>query len=1087
MFIGIGIGVTTRAGASGTAAGPTFTVEPAISGTPKVGSTLTGSTGTATGTGTVTYARQWMRDGVAISGATSGTYLLDAADDGATITERVAATDDDGTTYATSAGVAVTYPVAVAAGALADQSYTEDTGDQTVDAAADFTGAVGGTWSVSGGGASIDVSGVVTIPTTSLLAGVTITVSYTNSGGVASSAFQVTVAGTLAAVTNMTGFTKDGVTVSFWDAASGGSAKSMPVCQDALGDYAVIATSAFWFDTDAPSAVDGGGFRHSGLWERPFANASYDQGFEQGLNWGATTSSSSVPYNDTLNTDPGKTGTRVAVAIGDDRSWVKAVRKSGVTFTAADSGNPWEVFGAQVPITVLSEVPQDGFFLPDPSAPEYGVQATEGQINYSVLRSLSPVSGQPVDTGTTRFAAFSDFGFAGERLRRLVMEVTAGNSASGNYASDYSDPRAFELLRLHTNASEVDKRDAMVKMVRYGLWRWTQYKRGLVDGAGSAAGGAGAGQRQGYLPYIALAGFALGRSDILSDALGINSNVVGQPFWVSSDMEGMQFYWYPAPGAGNDPERRNRTVFPQDVGQAWMTQQGDPLDRANSLDVMQRYLPVSSPTICYEAIAIALLQNGPGGLTGEQWLRGGAAAADDTTNRRASVLRWVDTYRALNKPFEPNAGPLPSWFKTHYDTYRDSLLSTSRPARVPLHNIAETNRLTAGSGSFSYDFSPVDLTIRADYPNTRRDLRYSLDGIQFVEVTGCGDTGSVTGLVRSKHYVQERRANSLGTGVWSDNYSNRNSNLSERYTVTPTGSPANAAPAFSVDPKVFYKPYAWPGPWYVEAPGTLAAGIGTLYCGIGYPTSASHPAPTGLYQWQRDDGGWADIAGATAVKYDLDPDDLGLDIRCNVRLTNSSGTCTAVASQTVSIPARPSFSADVILDTKFDATFRLYWPTIFDGIVPSNATKVLDGLTTWSDLPVGSGGLGFDKTGAYPKGSIPLGTLAAGTYRLQTKVVSGMSAQGVIDGTTYDWRRGAVLQDGRLDIQNQSSNVGATVYSSTTIPANPVSAVALLTPVDVTWTHPGGPAWIFNLINTSAGGVAKGDFVYAERMTVTKL
>ncbi|MCC6470315.1 MAG: hypothetical protein IT563_18490, partial [Alphaproteobacteria bacterium] len=109
------------------------------------------------------------------------------------------------------------------------------------------------------------------------------------------------------------------------------------------------------------------------------------------------------------------------------------------------------------------------------------------------------------------------------------------------------------------------------------------------------------------------------------------------------------------------------------------------------------------------------------------------------------------------------------------------------------------------------------------------------------------------------------------------------------------------------------------------------------------------------------------------------------------------------------------------------------------------------------------------------------------TYRLQTNVVAGMSAQGVIDGTTYDWRRGAVLQDGRLDIQNQSNDAGATVYSSTTIQANPVSAVALLTPVDVTWTHPGGPAWIFNTVNTNTGGVSKGDFVYAERMTVTKL
>jgi hypothetical protein len=1186
MFIGIGLGINAiRADVAAAVLTPVNTGAPTFSPT-------TGKIGTShTASGDTWDAYDEREYRVQVGGVTvssSATYTPVGGDDGDSMVGQVRARNTGGawSAWASTAPLTVTYPVAVAAGALADQSYTQGTGDQTVNAAGDFTGAVGGAWSVSGGGASIDVSGVVTIPTTSLLAGVTITVSYTNSGGVASSAFQVTVAaaatapaqftggmwsladkattgtltvtisslpsnggsaitaiqyqvdggswsasgisgtgtfdisgltndvsasvairavnavgngtasstksatpteasGTLAAVTNMTGFTKDGVTVSFWDAASGGSAKSMPVCQDALGDYAVISTSAFWFTTDKPSAVDANGFRSNGLWERPFANADYEQGFEQGLNWGRTTSASSVTYNDTLNTDPGKTGTRVAVASGANRSWVKAVRTAGLVFVAALDANPWEVFDAQVPITVLSEVPQAGFFLPDPSAPEYGVQAKEADLNYSVLRSLTPVSGQLVDVGTTRFAAFSDFGFSGEKLRRLVREVTAGNSSS-NYSSDYGVQRAFEMLRLHTNASTADKRDSLLRMVRYGLWRWTQYKRFLVDGTSSAAGSAGAGQWQGYLPYIALAGFALGRSDILADAQNITANLNGQPFWATADMEGMPFYWYGQSGSGVDQERRNRTAFPQDVDQVWMSQQGNPLDQATSFDAAQRYLSTSSPSICYEIMAIMLLQNGPSGVTGEQWLRGGAGAADDKTNRKAAAIRWLDTYRALNKPFEGGAGPLSSWTKDFYDTHRDTL-STPRPARVPLHNVARTNRLTAGSGSFSYDFSAVDLTIRADYPNTQRDLRYSVDGIQFVEANACGDTGTISSAVRAKHYVQERRRNSAGIGVWSDNYSFSNSDLTERYTVTPTGTPANAAPAFTVNPKLFYKPYSWPGPWYEEATGTLPAGVGTLYAGRGYPTGASHPAPTGLYQWQRNTGSWVDISGATNAKYDLQPADLGLDVSCLVQLTNSAGTCTAVATPAASIPARPSFPADVVLDTKLDATFPLYWPTIFSGIWNGATSTVLDGALTWGDLLVGPGGLAFDKTGAFPRAAIPLGTLAAGTYRVQTNVVAGMSAQGTIDGTTYDWRRSTVLQDGNLRVQNQASDVGATVYSDTTIPANPVSGEALLTPVDVTWTHPGGPAWLFNMVYTNTGGTAKGDFVYAEFLKVTKL
>ncbi|WP_392338872.1 hypothetical protein [Loktanella salsilacus] len=92
----------------------------------------------------------------------------------------------------TVAAVAVT-TAPTASNALADQSYTQSTGDKTVNAASDFTNATGGAWSVSGAGATISAAGVVTIPTSSLRSAVTVTVTYTNSGGSASSAFSVTV------------------------------------------------------------------------------------------------------------------------------------------------------------------------------------------------------------------------------------------------------------------------------------------------------------------------------------------------------------------------------------------------------------------------------------------------------------------------------------------------------------------------------------------------------------------------------------------------------------------------------------------------------------------------------------------------------------------------------------------------------------------------------------------------------------------------------------------------------------------------------------------------------------------------------
>lgn len=74
---------------------PTNTVVPTITGTVQVGQTLTVGTGTWTGA-PVSYARQWLRDGVEIAGATASTYVLVSADQGKKMSCDVIATDVDG-------------------------------------------------------------------------------------------------------------------------------------------------------------------------------------------------------------------------------------------------------------------------------------------------------------------------------------------------------------------------------------------------------------------------------------------------------------------------------------------------------------------------------------------------------------------------------------------------------------------------------------------------------------------------------------------------------------------------------------------------------------------------------------------------------------------------------------------------------------------------------------------------------------------------------------------------------------------------------------------------------------------------------
>ncbi len=70
---------------------PAFTANPSITGTAQVGQTLTGASGTIRN-GDVS-ARRWLRDGVAIAGATAAAYVIQAADVGARLTFEVTATN----------------------------------------------------------------------------------------------------------------------------------------------------------------------------------------------------------------------------------------------------------------------------------------------------------------------------------------------------------------------------------------------------------------------------------------------------------------------------------------------------------------------------------------------------------------------------------------------------------------------------------------------------------------------------------------------------------------------------------------------------------------------------------------------------------------------------------------------------------------------------------------------------------------------------------------------------------------------------------------------------------------------------------
>lgn len=86
---------------------PKYTAAPAITGTPKVGTVLTVSNGTATGDATITYAYQWFAGGVAVPGVTTNTYTPDVAKVGLVIQALVTASNTKGSASMMSAPTAV--------------------------------------------------------------------------------------------------------------------------------------------------------------------------------------------------------------------------------------------------------------------------------------------------------------------------------------------------------------------------------------------------------------------------------------------------------------------------------------------------------------------------------------------------------------------------------------------------------------------------------------------------------------------------------------------------------------------------------------------------------------------------------------------------------------------------------------------------------------------------------------------------------------------------------------------------------------------------------------------------------------------
>lgn len=191
-----------------TVAAPTNSVAPAVTGTAKVGSTLTTDDGTWTGSPTFTY--QWQRGGVNIAGQTANTHALVDADDALNVRCVVTGTNGSGSASANSNAVAITEPVPtnsvapVASGSVSvGSTVSVTTGTWTHQGGTVATYAYQWQDSADGSSGWADIGGATANSLTVLVGELTkyfrCNVTATNSGGASASATASNVLGPVTA------------------------------------------------------------------------------------------------------------------------------------------------------------------------------------------------------------------------------------------------------------------------------------------------------------------------------------------------------------------------------------------------------------------------------------------------------------------------------------------------------------------------------------------------------------------------------------------------------------------------------------------------------------------------------------------------------------------------------------------------------------------------------------------------------------------------------------------------------------------------------------------------------------------------
>ena len=849
-----------------------------------------------------------------------------------------------------------------------------------------------------------------------------------------------------------------------------------PVVYSCLGEPCVLLQpGAQVVSTDPPSKPRTGGWDH-GVMVNPWGNRSAVGG-KQG--WDPRYGSDPAPtmrneYDANLNVDPGKSGEPLTLG---EATYVKAIRRS-------NPGTQQGHVDRYSYLTVLNQHPPAGFFRASPAKLTKEAPWSETDVNYNVVRNLIPVSGQPNFSTAESYTHPRQFrnNWVGDRLRSLDTDAQANwqNDDGTTYNGGQGRFRGYAFLTLHTNGTPEQKRTLMLRMIQQGLDRLGEQDRGFW-------GGRGEGQFHGYLFQCYLAAFALGSQDLLDRANRIFANVSGQFGFIKSQAIGYAPGWPHNAGSG-DALRWNGWVEPEFEGLPWLSSNGRPSspDISFAPTITQRYLGVASGTNLLELMAICLLQNGPGGISGyEAFLQSTwSSGAKNETNDQYAAVWFMDLYPLWRHMKESNQ--IQNWSVNFMQTYRH-LIDQPRPLQLPpLRFETVTNSingyLSATADGFSYNIGSTKWAI-PERPVTRQDIRYSQDGgVQFVEHMDVSEQGNFSGLTKSEHLVQVRNWNVNGHMGWSDNYRYTDLDWAQyqgnRMAVTPSGDPAAAAPAQIHKPKLMgVRMPATAQPDYGHIDDPFPFNYTMLAIGGGY--FSGHPAPQRQFRKLRNGVPTGDGSWSNSPRFEIVEDDKGQKISGEVRVWNDYGEVIAVTDE-VDIPHAPPLPEGTVFESGFGPEFPLFYPEVVSSTAVSNANlehnpympiPLVAVVNEETGETVGSlhGRYMAGKTGGRPRIRVNFAArkpLEPGKkYHLEMHLPVGLSSG-------YSGNNGNLSGPLRISV---GKTVGGDQYDSTSVSATPHNRLHIYSKViEVPAEETNVGLWVQLLIDTGTGGVSGG-------------